>query len=218
MKRVLIGLAVVATVLAAALFLIARVEPPGLTEQEVEGALFTAIQRESPAAFLVTGRLDLTATTRVANTRTLLPGIVDLDLGTTSATVRVPGRVSYGFPVDSLNPGMVQMLEDGSIEVVLPELRIYSVEADLSQLEVETERGWARLGTQQEAVEQRALAIVEPAMRAQARSHLSTSYRSRANTARALERMLSPVLRGLGMEDPTFRFRIDNDLVVEPSG
>lgn len=213
----LAALAVLALVAVGAMHLFVR-SAPSLTEQEVRDAMFTVIQRESPAAFLVTGRLELTATTRVENSKVVLPGLIGLNLGTTRATVRVPGRVSYGFHVDSLKPEMVRMLETGVIEVELPPLGVYSVEADLGRLEVETERGWARMASLDEEVEQRALAIVEGAMRRQGLSHLRTSYQSRINAARAMERLLRPALRGLGMEDPEFHFRLGEDLVIQPGG
>ena len=192
--------------------------PPTLTEDQVREALVATIQRESPEAFLVTGRLELTVTTRVANSKVLLPGILGLNLGTASATVRVPGRVSFGFEADSLKPEMVRLLEDGAVELRLPALAVYAVEVDLSRLEVETERGWARLESEEEDVEQRALTIVEGAMRRQALSHLRSSYQPRINAGRALERLLSPALRGLGMTDPEFRIRLGEDLVILPSG
>lgn len=191
---------------------------PQLTEDQVRAAAFTAIESESPAAFLVTGRLGLNVTTRVENSKVFLPGLIGLDLGTTRATVRVPGRVSYGFEVDSLKPEMIRMMEDGVIQIELPPLAVYSAEADLSQLEVETSRGWARAGSIEDAVERRALTIVEGAMRRQAVSHLRTSYQPRVNTARAMERLLQPALRGLGMEEPVIRFRLGDDVVVLPAG
>ncbi|HUG39726.1 MAG TPA: DUF4230 domain-containing protein [Longimicrobiales bacterium] len=218
MRRALILLAATAVLLLAGILVVLRLEPPAFTESQVRDALFTTIQREAPEAFLVTGRLDVTATTEVENTKVFLPGIVGLDLGTTRARVRVPGKVSYGFEVDSLRPEMFRLLEDGSIELRLPALAVYSVEPDLRRLEVETRRGWARMGTSEEQVERRALAIVQGAMRRQAVSHLRTSYQSRINTARALERLLTPALKGLGMEDPKFRFRLGDDIVVEPRG
>lgn len=218
MRRPLLITAAVLAALAVAATLLLLRAPALLTEDEVRHALLTTIQRESPEAFLVTGRLELTVTTRVENSRVLLPGILSLDLGTNRATVRVPGRVSYGFEADSLKPEMVRMLEDGAIEVSLPPLAVYSAEADLSELEVETERGWARLGAGEEETERRALAIVESAMRRQALNHLRTSYQPRINAARALERLLEPALRGLGMEQPEFRFRLGDDLVILPSG
>jgi hypothetical protein len=191
---------------------------PRLTEEDIRRALFTSIERESPQAFLVTGRLDLTVTTRVENSKVFLPGLIGLNLGTTRATVRVPGRVSYGFEADSLRPDMVRMLDDGSIQIELPPLAVYSAEADLSRLEVETERGWARAGSLEDQVERDALTIVEGAMRRQALTHLRTSYQPRINAARALERLLVPALRGLGMEDPQLRFRLGEDLVILPTG
>lgn len=216
MKRFWILLALAAVVVAAGLYAALRLERPRLSEAEVRDALYTAIQRESPEAFLVTGRLDLVANTQVENTRVLLPGIVGLDLGTSRASVRVPGRVSYGFPADSLRPEMFRVLQDGTVEVRIPALAVYSVEPDLAAMEVETQRGWARLGSTEEAVERRAIAIVEAAMRRQAMAHLRDSYQSRVNAAEALERLLTPVLRGLGMEDPRFRFVLGGSLVVEP--
>lgn len=218
MRRALILVLAILALLAAVLVVVLRIEPPRLTESQVREALFTQIQREAPEAFLVTGRLELVATTEVENTKVLLPGLVGLDLGTSRARVRVPGVVSYGFEVDSLRPAMIRMLEDGSIEVELPPLAVYSVEPRLSALEVETERGWARLGSTEDDMERRALAIVQGAMRRQALAHLRTSYQSRINAARALERVLAPALRGLGMEDPRFRFRLGEDIVVEPRG
>jgi hypothetical protein len=191
---------------------------PRLSSQEVRSALFSTIERESPAAFLVTGRLEMTVTTRMSDSRVLLPGLLGIDLGTSRATVRVPGGVSYGFEADSLKPEMVRLLEDGVVEVEIPPLAVYSVEPDLGQLEVETERGWARVGTTEDELERQALMVVEGAMRRQALSHLRSSYQPRINTARALERILAPALEGLGMEAPRFRFRLGEDLVVEPTG
>lgn len=194
------------------------IDMPALTEQQVRDAVVATIQRESAAAFLVTGQLTVRVETRVENTRTLLPGILDLDLGTTSATVRVPGTVSYGFEVDSLKPEMVRLLDDGVIEIDLPRLHVYAADPDLGQLEVETARGWARLGTQREHVERRALELVEGGMRDQALQHLRSSYQPRVNAARALRALLAPALRGLGMAAPEFQFRLGDDLVVMPSG
>lgn len=218
MPRALILLAATGVLLLAGILVVLRLEPPGFTESQVRDALFTTIQREAPEAFLVTGRLELTATTEVENTKVFLPGIVGLDLGTSRARVRVPGKVSYGFEADSLRPEMIQMLEDGTIEMRLPALAVYSVEPNLRAMEIETRRGWARLGASEEQVERRALAIVQGAMRRQAVAHLSSSYQSRINAARALERLLTPALKGLGMQDPQFRFRLGEDIVVEPQG
>lgn len=207
----LIGLAV----LAAGIFLLAR---PRITERQVRQAVFTTIEAESPEAFVVTGRLDISVETRIEDSRVLLPGLVGLDLGTTRATVRVPGRVSYGFPADSLRPEMVRLTETGIIEVELPTLQVYSAEPDLAAMEVETVRGWARLPGGATEVERQAIGVIEGALRRQAAAHLQSSYQPRINTAQALQRLLRPGLQGLGMREPTFRFRLGEGLIVEPAG
>lgn len=212
--RFLVALLAVAVVVVGTWFL----GGPGLTQRQVRDAIFTAIEREEPEAFLVTGRIHVNVTTRIEDSRVLLPGIVGLDLGTARATVRIPGRVSYGFPVDSLRPEMVQLTPDGVIELHLPTLTVYSAEPDLSALEVRTERGWARLPGAATDVERRAIAVIEGALRRQGMAHLSSSYRPRINSARALQRLLRPALQGLGMDDPVFRFRLGDELFVEPSG
>lgn len=218
MAAVLAGVAVVVGAVAWGLSVwVDRATPP-VTEERVQGAVFGAIRGEAPAAFLVTGRLELMARTRVENTKVFLPGLVGLDLGTARATVRVPGTVSYGFAVDSVKPEMVRLREDGVVEIGLPPLAVYSVEPRLGRLEVATERGWARRPSREGEVERRALALVERAMRRQAEAHLRTSKESRVNAARALERLLKPALQGLGMEDPRFRIRISDELVLRPTG
>ncbi|NIP82586.1 MAG: DUF4230 domain-containing protein [Gemmatimonadetes bacterium] len=218
MRRLITFLAGVTLVLVLGLTVGTLLERARPSDEAIREALFTAIQREAPEAFLVTGRLEVTTTTRVENSKVFLPGVLGIDLGTARATVRVPGRVSYGFHADSLRPDMVRLLEDGAVEVEIPPLAVYSAEPDLSALEVETERGWARLGSTEAAVERRALAIVTGALRRQGLAHLRSSYQPRINTARALERILGPALVGLGMESPEFRFRVAEDLIVQPVG
>ena len=206
---------VVLVILVAGVVLVTR---PRITEHQVRQAIFSTIEAESPEAFVVTGRLDVTVETRIEDSRVLLPGLVGLDLGTTRATVRVPGRVSYGFPADALRPEMVRLTEDGLVEVELPALEVYAAEPDLAALEVETERGWARLPGGAAEVERQAIGIIEGALRRQGTAHLVSSYQPRINTARALQRVLGPALQGLGMSEPGFRFRLGDGLIVEPSG
>ena len=191
---------------------------PRLTERQVRQAIITAVEAEDPEAFLVTGRLEITVTTRIEDSRVLLPGVIGLDLGTARATVRVPGTVSYGFPADALQPSMIRLTDAGVIEIRLPELELYSAEPALEALEVETERGWARLPGARDGAERRAIGVIEAALRRQGAAHLESSYQPRINSARALQRLLSPALQGLGMDEPVFRFRLTDDLIVEPSG
>jgi hypothetical protein len=182
---------------------------PRLSETEVRDVVFATIQRESPASFLITGTLDVTATTRVENTRTLLPGIVGIDLGTTSATVRVPGRISYGFDVRELSPDMIRLLGGDTIEVTVPDPVIFSVEPNLEAMEVETRRGWLRISQRTEnQVRGRAIELVQATLRAQGAAHLRDSTQPRINTADALYEMLRPPLIAAGIENPQLRFRI----------
>jgi hypothetical protein len=211
----LAGLLVV-LLLVAALGIALWARRPHLTEEQVRETIWSTIQREAPAAFLVTGWIEVTAVTRVANTRTLLPGIIGLDLGTTSANVRVPGRISYGFDVGKLKPEMIRLLDDGVIEVDVPQPVIWSVEPNLSQLEVETQRGWARLSAAtQDQVRDRALSLVQGALAQQGQAHLQSSSQPGINTADALDSLLRPVLVAAGMDDPELRFRIGR-ITIEP--
>lgn len=182
---------------------------PRISEVDIRDVVYSTIQREMPESFLITGALEVTATTRVENTRTLLPGVVGIDLGTTSATVRIPGRISYGFDVRELTPAMIRVFGGDTIEVTVPEPVLYSVEPNLEQMEVETQRGWLRLS--QRTVEQvrgRAIQLVQQTMRAQGQAHLQGSAQPRINTADALYEMLQPVLIAAGMENPHIRFKI----------
>lgn len=210
----LLTLAIAVVAAAAGLFL--WNQRPRLSETEVRDVVYSTIQRESPASFLVTGELDVTATTRVENSRTLLPGIIGLGLGTTTATVRVPARISYGFDVRRLTPEMIRLVDDTIIEVQVPAPVVYATTPNLAAMEVETSRGWARLseGTT-EQVRQRAIELVQPVLLQQGEAHLRNSAQPRVNTANALEAMLRPVLIAAGIPDPRLRFRIGGGLVVD---
>lgn len=209
--------AVVALLLIGAAALMLWNARPRLSETEIRDVVYSTIQREAPASFLVTGYIDVTTVTRVENSRTLLPGIIGLGLGTTTATVRVPGRISYGFDVRTIEPSMIRVIGGDTIEVDVPAPSLYSVEPDLAQLEIETQRGWARLseGTMNQ-VRGRAIELVQQTMRTQGNRHLNSSQQPRINTANALYEMLRPVLIAAGIEDPQIRFRVGRSITIEP--
>ncbi|MGH7482628.1 MAG: DUF4230 domain-containing protein [Longimicrobiales bacterium] len=191
---------------------------PRLSEEEIQRLAFTSIQRESAESFLVTGSLALRATATVASRRILLPEFLDLEIGRTSATVRVPAKVSYGFDVRGLDDDMIDVEGDSIIEVEIPPLRIYSIETDLSALEIETRQGWLRLdGDTPDRLERQALANIERAFREQAQAHLRDSTQPRINTARALQRLLVPVLGAAGITDPDLRFEITSEIELRPT-
>jgi hypothetical protein len=190
--------------------------PPRLTEREIREAVHVSLQREAGETFYVTGHLDLTATTVVTDTRVLLPDLLGLDLGTTRATVRVPGRVSYGFDVRQLRPEMIDVdVEEKEITIRLPDLSVYSAEPDLAALEVETSTGWARTRATGQEAERLAVRHLGEALRRQGEAHLASSTQPEINTARALEEFLAPVLAALGLPDHRLRFSLGGGVTVE---
>lgn len=190
---------------------------PRLSEQDVREVVYSTIQREAPASFLVTGVLHVTVTTKVENRRTFLPGIVDINLGTNTTTIRVPGRISYGFDIRALRPEMIRLLDSGVIEVEIPQTSVHAVEPGLEQMEMETERGWARLSeSSAQQVRQRALELIQPTMRTQGEEHLRSSTQPQVNTAHALYAMLRTGLQAAGIEDPEIRFRAAGGVTIEP--
>jgi len=173
------------------------------SEAEIRGAVYTAIQRETPQTFLVTGSVDVTATTTVSNTRWLLPGILGLNLGTTTATVRMPGRVSYGVDLSRIGPEDIVVEDGGIVRVLVPSPEVWSVEPVLTGMEVQTDVGWARLySSSGRAVEQEAIRLMEAALRAQGEAHLADAGQPRLNSNAALEAVLIPALVAAGVDDP----------------
>lgn len=201
---------------AAALVIHVRGSIPSLTERQVRESVVSALQREADTSFVVTGYVDLVVTVRAHDTRVLLPELLDIPLGTSSATVRVPGRVSYGFDLSALDEEGIRLAGD-TVEVRVPALAVYSVEPDLSRLEVETRTGWARMPQTAREAERRAVGHLTQALRAQGEAHLADAVQPRVNTARTLERLLTPALRGAGLPAPRYRIRLGDDLVIEPN-
>lgn len=209
----------------------------GPDEEAVRRVVVTTIQKETPASFLITGTLEIQATATVDSSSTLTPrwfndmveaAHADLGASVTSfasvrdrATVKVPGRVSYGFDVSDLKPAMIRV--NGSrVEVQLPELSIRGVEPDLGKLEVRTSQTgtWKRMFVSepdqlQQEVRREALEQVTQAFREQAEARLQSANQPRINTAEAVRTMLEPALLTVGIPNPTFRFRIGENLVYD---
>jgi hypothetical protein len=205
---------VLAVVLAIAV-VIARLPDlrPRLTGVQAREIIVATLQRESREAFVITGSLDITATTRVQNVRRLLPGLLDLSLGTVESRVRAPGRVSYGFPIAAIEAASIRLIGD-TIEMRVPDPRVYSVEPALQEMEVETTSGWLRLrGGTQAAVQQRATELIATTLRRQAESHLAGSTQPRINTAEALHELLRPSFQAADIAEPVFRFILSDNLV-----
>ena len=188
---------------------------PAVSEDQVRTAITATIQREARQAFLVTGRLDVTASTQIQNNRIFLPNLLDFNVGSARSTVRAPGRVFYGFDARELRPEMITLVDDSTIHVQLPPIRTLAVEPQLDRMEIDTEVSWTRSSDTGREVERRAIAALQPALRAQAAAHLRDSTQPRINTAEALRVMLQPTVQALGIERPTFRFDIAPTIRME---
>jgi hypothetical protein len=213
-RSLIVLIAAAAALVAGVLMLIPRLQAPRLTERVTAEEIHAAIQREADTTFVVTGYLEVVATVRSQDTRVLLPDFLNLPLGTTRATVRVPGRVSYGFDISQLTVEMIRVSGD-TVEIEIPPVTIYSTEPDLSRLEVETTTGWARRPVTAQEAERRAVQLLSSALEQQGEAHLARSAQPRVNTARALRRLLDPVVAGLGMERPHVRVNLGSGLVLE---
>ncbi len=204
--------------------------PPDAT---VRRTVLTTIQDEAPASVLVTGTLDIQVTVRVDSAQHLTPSwltyllqqtqpsAVSLLRGGSETQVRVPGTVSYGFDVQTLDSSMIAVDDKGQVGVALPPLSVHSVEPDLAQLEVRSRsRGWMRVlpSDMPEAVRREALGAVKAAFQEQAARRLEAATQPRVNTARALEKMLRPALQAAGVETPQFRIRVGDELVLQSEG
>ena len=209
-------LAGAAAVIASLLFLAGRGSRlPSVTEEQIRSAITTSIQREARESFLVTGRIDVSASTQIENNRIFLPGMLDLNVGSARSTVRAPGRVFYGFDVRQLRPEMITLVDDTTIRVELPPLRTLAVEPVLDSMQIDTDVSWTRSDEAGREVERRAIAAIQPALRAQAQAHLRDSAQPRINTAEAIRLMLEPTVRALGIERPNFVFPISETIRLE---
>lgn len=224
-RRLLIGTGIVIGVLLALSASLWWEQQP--SSSQMRKTVVSTIQEEAPASFLVTGTLEMQVTVRMDSSQHITPdwltyvlgqgqsGILALLKGRSQTEVQVPGRVSYGFDVRALRPEMVQ-ITDGRVVLGLPELALHSIEPDLSRLRVQTTtEGWMHVFSSEvpAAVRKRALADVRETFRAQAQSRIASATQPRVNTARALERMLTPPLTAAGLDDPQFRVRIGDHLL-----
>jgi hypothetical protein len=190
-----------------------------VTQAEVQQLIITRLIDEYPASFLITGYLDVAADITRENTRYLFPDYFDdqLSLGTTRSTVRLPGRVSYGVDLTTLEPESISFESDSIVVITLGAIEIQSVEADLENMQIRTEVGWARLSSRSgRTVEREAILFAQKALREQATKHMRASGQPVLNTETALAQLLVPVLQAAGIAHPQVKFRIAPILVTQP--
>lgn len=199
------------------------------SEAEIQRAVVSTVQQEAPSAFLVTGILSMNVEERVAYTASVAPEFYqtlrrygfapEVDLVTSEARVRVSGRVTYGFSVYDLSADRIRKQRDGTVRVQVPSLQVQTVAPDLETLEVKTEsRGWLKLfsGNMEATARDEAMAGVQKAFRKQAEQRIREGAQARANTAEALEAMLTPPLRAAGLSQPQFAFEFDRESDTGP--
>lgn len=203
----------------------------GPSESDVRRTVVTTVQEEAPSSFLVTGTLQIAVTVEIDSAEYATPDWLTFLLshsqpsalpfleGRSKTRVRVPGRVSYGFNVETLTPEMIAVEEDGVVAVDLPDLSVHSVEPDLARLRIRTSsEGWMRVFPSRvpEDVRQQALSGVRSAFARQAEQRIVSASQPRINTARALEKMLRAPLQASGLRNPRFRIRVGERLTITP--
>ena len=182
--------------------------------EEIRERIVATIQSEAKASLLVTGSLDITATVTIENAKTLLPGLLNIDLGTARAVVQVPGRAYYGFDVREINRERIEIRGD-TVRIVVPQPKVLSVDANLQELKVWSDKGWLRSATELQKVQQTAIRRIDGALARQAAAHVSNSAQPRINSAEALERMIKPVVVAAGIANPVFEFELAERLKLE---
>jgi hypothetical protein len=194
--------------------LVVRYGARRISPQKIRERVVATIQSEARESFLVTGSLQITATTTVENTRTFLPGILNLDLGTASASVQVPGTAYYGFDVRKLDARTIRVSGD-TIEMDVPAPQLLSVDANLSEMQVQTDKGWLRTPASVDKVERTAIRNIQNALARQAADYIANNTQPYVNTAHALEKTLRPALVAAGVRQPVFRFKLGERLLME---
>ena len=188
-----------------------------LSESEVRTVIVDTFLRDREESFFVTGTVTFSTSVISESAKTFLPGVLNLDLGMTQATVRAPGRAAYGFDTRILGGEDITLAGD-TVTIRLPALEVFAVEPDLEQVEIQVDVGWARLYRDSgQAQTLAALRQLQPAMRARATTYLSSSDVPNENTVRAVEGFLRPVLAAAGLDEPIFRF-VPRPVVLLPAG
>lgn len=214
-RRIAIWTIAAVALVALGVVLATRLSGVRLSTEQVQTAVIATLQSESPESILVTGALTVGVTTVSSNTRYLLPGVVTLDLGTTEATARVPGTVSYGIDVSQLTPDQI-WLEEDVLYVRTPDIRVISVEPDLSSLQLETRVGWARThaGSGAEATRD-AVSKITGALREQGERHVAEALQPRINTATAITDVVSRALLTADIRVRAVRVEVAPGVVIE---
>lgn len=214
-QKILIGGAVVLVMMLLGIIAVLRQVADRIAPDELRERIVATIQSEARASLLLTGSIDMTATVTIENAKTLLPGLLNIDMGTSRAMVQVPGRAHYGFDVRELGRDKIRISGD-TIWIQVPQPRVLSVDANLQQMQIWSSKGWLRSGSSVQSVERSAITKIDNALARQAAAHVANSAQPRINSAEALRHMVIPVVTAAGIENPVFQFELTEKLKLEP--
>jgi hypothetical protein len=205
---------VVVVVVLLVVILVLRESVRRLSPEEISQRIVATIQSEAEASILITGNVDITATVTIENAKRLLPGVLDIDLGTARAVVQVPGRAYYGFDVRDLTQDKISIRGD-TVSIQVPPPKVFSVDANLQQMRIWSQKGWLRSASSVQEVERAAISQIDAALARQAAAHVGTSTQPRVNTAEGIRKMITPVLAAAGITNPVFQFALTERLRIE---
>ncbi|MBN8589757.1 MAG: DUF4230 domain-containing protein [Rhodothermia bacterium] len=186
----------------------------GLNNQQLREVVVSTLQVEADTTYLVTGYLGMEVTKKIVDEKTLW----GIPMGTTEVQVRVPGRVTYGFPIGQLRADDIE-INGQNITVYIPPVGVFSVEPELAKMDIQTKLGWARFQAfSGKHLEHRAIKSIPAEMRQIGEERLiKAESKASENTVKAIRRILVPVLSAAGMQNPQIQVRLKRESIF-PKG
>lgn len=186
----------------------------GLSSEQVREVVMRTLQVEADTTYLVTGYLGMEVTKKISDDKTLW----GIPMGTTEVQVRVPGRVTYGFPIGQITSKDIEVTGE-NIVVYIPPVGIFSVEPEMNKMDVQTKVGWARFQAYSgKHLEHKAIRSIPDEMRQIGEERLiKAEGKASENTVKAIRRILVPVLTATGMQNPTIQVRLKRESIF-PKG
>lgn len=210
---------VLAALLILTAILIVYLARPQWTIERVQDTVISTLQNEEPAVQIVGGTVEVTASREISD-RGRFSWVPDW-LGApmlfgAEARVQVSGLVHYGIDGSDFSREHITVTPEGVIEIEIPEIRIIAVEPRLSQMTIRHTSGILRPGADL-PLRDEALADLEAVLREQGQRHIYRNVRSIENVARAMVGILTPAFEAAGMEDPRFRFKLADGVILDTS-
>jgi len=194
-----------------------RVKPSSepMIQRQLSEVLYADLVRETGAAFLVTGNVELQTRYTARNEALFMPGVLGITLGTNEVSVRLPGTIHYGVDMRLLTPNHIEIREEEQeIHITLPPITVLSAEPLLSRLDVQTQRGWMRSRQSADLLRDEAIRAITARLRDQGDAYLTSgSLIPRVHTEDAFRVMLAPFLEAASMSDARIVFSYGTPIV-----